>query len=213
MKPNSQQDFLHFCFFPPPCLISYKQNAFAEPRRNHDRPLQTADADSSDDDLARISPAELLMLAAATSRDSSRDGSPFKQPSIEKSSTGGFIYPPEQQQLLVDNGAEQEQDQDEILLVPLGRLLDTTDRLPKPAIRVLRDTNEEAEEEGEQREPENSDEITPKLISRISPSEPSSDDVYMVDVIEEDDVDPANGEVSEKKGTFLKVLLFVVLNG
>lgn len=139
------------------------------------------------------------MLAAATSRDSSRDGSPFKQPSIEKSSTGGFIYPPEQQQLLVDNGAEQEQDQDEILLVPLGRLLDTTDRLPKPAIRVLRDTNEEAEEEEEQREPENSDEITPKLISRISPSEPSSDDVYMVDVIEEDDVDPANGEVSEKK--------------
>lgn len=68
----------------------------------------------------------------------------------------------------------------------------------KPEIRVLRDTNEEERESVEQTDG-GSDEMTPAIISQISPSEPSDDDVFMVDVIEKDDVDPGTKEDSEKE--------------
>lgn len=65
----------------------------------------------------------------------------------------------------------------------------------KPEIRVLRDTNEEERESVEQTDG-GSDEMTPEIISQISPSD---DDVFMVDVIEKDDVDPGTKEDSEKE--------------
>lgn len=188
----SQQTFYYSSLFSP------LQNAFTE--RKYDRPLT-----AEEDDLTRISPEELLLLASKDS-NSQFPSSPFREP-IEKSSLSDLIYPLDSQEQL-DKGLANENDE-EILLLPLGRLLDVNDRMDrKPEIRVLRDTNEEERESAEQFDG-GSDEITPKLNSQISPSEPSDDDVFMVDVIEKDDVKPGTKEDTEKEGKVFANLLFL----